>query len=101
MGGVRKYTDEHEEFVLLHYREMHLEDIAKAIGASNTQKVKDLACRLRKKGREFVHDRTRSNCAPMAPIKIRDGYDTVPWFMRQSTRNQAIPDLQYLDLTVD
>lgn len=96
MSRPRKYTKEHEAYMVEYYHEVHPDEIAEAIGAPNGRAVIELARRLRNEGLKFMHDGQRPP-RPLEPLSIRDGYDTVPWFMRQSTRNQSIPDLQYMN----
>ncbi len=89
------YTEEDALYVLEHYHEMYVEAIAENTGIPSGKCVTDYARRLRQRGRVFKHTGQMLK-EKMQPLVIRDGYDTVPWFMRQSTRNQGIPDLQYM-----
>lgn len=80
------YTTTDDRFILDNYYIMNNEYIAEKLGVSSGQCICQRAKTLRERGEIFAHDERIGFQPNDDPID--DGYDTVPWWMRQSYRRQ-------------
>ena len=94
MSRPRKYTEEHEAYMIENYHKVHINDIAKVIGAPDGNAVVGYANHLRKRrGIVFKYD-YRHQTGEKPPHKVID-YPEVPWQMRITNRDQSSPDMNY------
>jgi len=94
MSRPRKYTDEHEAYMVEHYHTVSPGDIAKVIGAKDANAVICYATHLRvRKGVVFKRE-DKFQRAGNEPHKVID-YPKVPWHMRITNRHQGHPDMNY------
>lgn len=84
----KHYTRENDEYILANFGRMATADIAVVLGRS-TDSITGRVQVLRK-----VHRLDPLNQAAAREI-IRDGYDAVPWWCRQSTRCQYFAPNMY------
>jgi hypothetical protein len=89
------YTDTDDRYILDHYHKLPPLEIAQAIGVSVCALMKR-AQTLQREGRECKHKgKSWGKTEPSEREIIRDGYDNVPWWCRQSTRRQVFKPQMY------
>lgn len=95
----RYFKREEDEYIINNNASMTAREIADALGrpfASVKGRLHKIRIEAKKKGDTETLDRlVTSQYTEMRPLKIGDGYDHVPWHMRQSTRSQWMPRLNY------
>ena len=88
-----RYTAKDEAFILENYNMLPAIEISKILGVGSKAAVISFAHRLAAEGKVFAH--TAHSQDELERFEIRDGYETVPWHMRQSTRCQYYLTLDY------
>lgn len=84
---IHQYSDADDAYILEHYHKMTSAAIAKHLGVTSAN-VRKRAQRLQAAGRVFAHAAPVRR--PQGEPLHDDGYENVPWWMRQGTRTQRM-----------
>ena len=89
------WTDDERAYILRHISDMGYAEIAEHLGKT-PEGVRYQISTMRRQGAEIPRKPTvypatyRKPTEDVRPLRIVDGYDTVPWWCRQSTRCQTL-----------